>query len=399
MEENVCNSFEIVVSVSCDAPEGITHCVSAHIFPDNFCTPPDPNWSGASLKISGECNATQDSVIFTIENNGMQDMMENSIYIIIEDVIMLQNPAPLDPLPANGIRTFSFPATGTTYRMEVDQVAFHPGNSMPSATVIGCGASTGSLSTGIVNQFSQDEGDRFVAIDCRENTTISLSNSKEATPIGFGPDNFIEPNTDIEYLIRFQNDGTNSIVDIAVRDTLSEFLDASTVRAITSSHPYLLEISGEGVVTFKFPNINFASDDSGFIKFKVSQLPDVELGSVIENNSAIHFGFNETILTNTVSHTIDTNFIAVKTEWVSFPNLAVKVYPNPSRDVVHFEVDGHDFETIELKLFDLRGSLIYSATSPNELFIFQGKDIPAGVYAYSLSSHGALLSTGKLIIK
>ena len=92
-------------------------------------------------------------------------------------------------------------------------------------------------------------------------------------------------------------------------------------------------------------------------------------------------------------------FITVKTEWISIPNLAVNVYPNPARDVVHFEIEGHDFETIELKLFDMRGSLIYSATSPHELFTFYREGILAGVYAYSLSSDGALLSTGKLIIK
>lgn len=398
VEMNDCNSFEIVVSVSCDAPEGITHCASAHIFPDTYCTLPDPNWSGASLKITGECDTTNDEVKFTIRNVGTQDMMDNSVYIVIEDVIMM-NGFSLDPIPANGTRTITYPANGATYRVEVDQVPLHPGNSMPSATVEGCGTGINGISTGIVNQYPQDEGDRFIAIDCRENTSVNIANSKEATPTGYSSENFIEPNTDIEYLIRFQNTGTDDLVDMAVRDTLSQFLDATSVRAIASSHPYIFEINGEGVVTFKFANINLTANESGFVKFKISQVPDLALGTVIANTSAIHFGFNSTISTNTVFHTINENFIDVKTEWVSIPNLAVNVYPNPSRDVVHFEVKGYDFETIELKLFDMRGSVIHTATSPNELFTFHGNDVPAGVYAFSLSSGGALLSTGKLIIK
>ena len=395
-----CNSFDIIVDISCDAPDGITHCAAGHIFPDNNCAPIDPLWSGASLKIAGECNATQDSVIFTIENKGMGNMIDNSVYIVIEDVLMLQSPTPLDPIPSNGTRTFAYPANGTTYRMEVEQVDFHPGNSMPNATVEGCVGSTGgNISTGFVNQFIQDEADAFISIDCRANTSANLNNNKEASPVGFSDEHFIEPNTPIEYLIHFQNTGTDSVMDMIVRDTLSDFLDPATVRNITSSHDHDFEVTGEGVAVFRFPNINLASGASGFVKFKISQMLDVPFDSKIENTSAIHFGFNTPIVTNTVFHTINENFIAVKTEWVSIPNLAVNVYPNPSSDVVHFEVKGHDFEAIELKLFDMRGSLIHSATSPNELFTFYPNDIPAGVYAFSLSSDGALLSTGKLTIK
>ena len=400
VEVGACNSFDIIVDISCDAPDGITHCVSAHMFPDNFCGPTDPLWSGASLKITGECNSTQDSVIFTVENKGVGNMIDNSVYIVIEDAVLFESPTPLEPLISNGTRIFSYPANGTTYRMEVDQVAFHPGMSMPSATVEGCvGSSGGTISTGLVNQFIQDEADAFVSIDCRENTGANVANNKEASPLGFGDQNFIEPNTPIEYLIHFQNTESDTLVDMTIRDTLSEFLNPATLRNITSSHYYEFEVTGEGVAVFKFPNINLASDANGFVKFKISQLPDLPLDTKIENTSAIHFGFNSPIVTNTVFHTVNENFISVKTEWVSIPNLAVNVYPNPSRDVVHFEVEGHDFESIELKLFDLRGSLIHSATSPNELFTFYRNDIPAGVYAFSLSSEGALLSTGKLVIK
>jgi len=66
IEIGECISFDIVADISCEAPLGITHCANAHILPDNNCAPTDPLWSGASLKITGECNTTNDSVIFTI---------------------------------------------------------------------------------------------------------------------------------------------------------------------------------------------------------------------------------------------------------------------------------------------------------------------------------------------
>ena len=149
--------------------------------------------------------------------------------------------------------------------MEVDQVAFHPGVSMPSATVEGCTPSTSNFSTGFVNQFSQNDADPFIAIDCRQNTGAVFENSKEASPLGFGNEKFIEPNTDIEYLIRFQNTGTDDVVDMTIRDTLSQFLNPATVRTITSSHDYEFEITGEGVAVFKFSNINLTVNSLSLI--------------------------------------------------------------------------------------------------------------------------------------
>jgi len=74
--------------------------------------------------------------------------------------------------------------------------------SIPSAAIEGC-VDYGSM--GFITQFSTPDLEPFIAIDCQEVVASYDPNDKLAYPTGYDTEHFIEPNTSIEYKIRFQN--------------------------------------------------------------------------------------------------------------------------------------------------------------------------------------------------
>ncbi len=303
-----CESIAIEIEVSCDAVLGQSHCSEARIYPNVDCSEPDPSWSGASIVLDGECEG--DSLAFSIQNIGTGDMANTLTYIVIEDNIMYI-PEPFQ-LNSSEEKIIKIPANGSTYRLEADQVPGHPGNSMPSVAIEGCGTNgMGTFSVGFIEQYSQDEASPFVSIDCQANIGAYDPNDKRAFPLGVGNDRLIEANTDIEYMIRFQNTGTDTAFNVVILDELSQFIDPTSVRAGASSHPYELNISADGVLEFRFDNIMLPDStvdqagSNGFVQFKVAQIPDNLPNTLIENSAAIYFDFNEPVITNTVQHTIE----------------------------------------------------------------------------------------------
>ncbi|MBP6811684.1 MAG: hypothetical protein KA138_09190, partial [Saprospiraceae bacterium] len=215
-----CGSFYFYTLLSCDAALGQTHCTEVHIYPDTICIPTNAQWSGASLKITSECDP--DSVRFRIENVGGGNMTNAQEYIIIEDQVMIMT-APIQ-LDAGEFVTVGVPANGSTWRLEVEQEPFHPGLSAPALSVEAC--TTGpTFSMGFVTQFPPDDADEFVDIQCLENTGSYDPNDKQGFPKGYGSAHYIRPGTPLEYLIRFQNTGNDTAFTVRIVDTLSAWLD------------------------------------------------------------------------------------------------------------------------------------------------------------------------------
>jgi uncharacterized repeat protein (TIGR01451 family) len=112
------------------------------------------------------------------------------------------------------------------------------------------------------------------------------------------------------YKVRFQNTGTDTAFNIHVLDTLDANLDPTTVRVMTSSHPYTLTTSAAGEMDFAYANImlpdSFVDEpaSNGFVIFQVDRVLAVPDGTDISNSASIYFDFNPPVLTNTVTTTI-----------------------------------------------------------------------------------------------
>jgi hypothetical protein len=380
--------------------------VSARITPNEPCTPPNPDWDGASIRVSAQCEA--DSIRFFIRNDGNGGMEMPKNYIVIEDqVLLIQEPFQLD---AGMERQKTVPNTGATYRLVAEQSAFHPGQSYPTVAVEGC-TQTGAYTTGQVTQFPEDDQDPFIDIDAQEIVGSDvLPADLRGYPKGYGDSSLISPNTDITYILFFANTGTDTIDRIVIRDTLSALLDVHSIVPGSSSHPYRWEVYGNGILKISFDDVQLlpggsAADSTrqGFVKFKLSQKPSNPEGALITNRAAVFFDNHAPRLTNATSHRVGPfpQFITVSADEPGFvPGVKINVFPNPFVESAVFEVEGVELKEAELLIYDSNGRVVERKVFfGNRLEYHHKNRLTSGVYFYLLKSEGRLLNSGKITVR
>ncbi len=398
-----CNSINIGTTHNCDSISiGEVLCCYGHITPDTICTPLDSLWDGASITLSGICE--NDSVRFTIRNDGLGDMNDQGDFIVIEDALQIDQGS--FQLDAGQEINYSYPVNGYLMRMEASQSPGHPGNSNPSINVTGCGSAL--LFPGILDWFPNDEGDLFSSTECRPVIAACDPNDKQGFPLGYGVESYIVPTQEIEYLIRFQNTGTDTAFWVQIRDTLSEHLDFSTIQFGASSHDYTFNFAPGRAMSFTFSNILLPDsttnepESHGFLKYKIKPNADIPLGTEINNQAAIYFDFNDPIYTNTTLHTIGENFIELysNTENPNNQPFQIEAFPNPFIEKTSIRVNGENLKgTLDLILFDTQGKLLNTLKTDTKVFEIHKKNLAAGMYYFRISQGDLLIGTGKLVIQ
>ena len=394
-----CFSFAANVYLDCtNSTLEETHCVSAHIYPDTFCLS-NLGWSGASVAVTGECQG--DSVVFLIQNVGNAQNATTLEYRIIEDIIVYLDEfgsGDFQLLPGASIEV-KVPANGSTWRLEADQEPNHPGNSMPTAVVEGCGTDvSGNFSTGFVSQFGEDDADPFVSIDCRSSNDFS----KAGFPLGVGEEHLIEPGQDIEYIILFRNTGTDTVHQVIIRDTLSALLDPASVIPGAASHPYTFELYGQGYLKWTFhpialpdSNVN-AATSAGFVKFRVKQRDNLLAGAVITNTAAIYFDNEAPVLTNTTYHRIDTSFLQY-CFINSNESRQLQIWPNPVSPEAIIFIPEVPCGTV--RLLDTSGKLVAEQDYSGGKLQLQGADrLSDGLYLIQVFNENKWIGTGKVVM-
>ncbi len=235
--------------------------------------------------------------------------------------------------------------------------------------------------------------------ECRENIGSFDPNDKYAYVDGKETPGYVLPNKDIEYLIRFQNTGTDTAFRVIVEDRFSSLLDLSSVIPEVSSHPYTMEVRDHRVLRFVFDNILLPDSNineaasHGFIKFRVSQVPNVALGSVIQNEADIFFDFNAPVRTNKSSLIVGT----VHTAPTPGNPYRVTAYPNPFGASVNFEIFGPaQSGNLTLRLFDALGRQVRREEFSNEKFSLPRNELKNGLYYFLIESNGKMIGTGKI---
>lgn len=351
------NEFSVKVHTPCDHNKlGLTYCTEARFLMDSICDV-DSLWDGSSLSVKAVCDNSNQKVRFTIDNVGKFDMTREAGYAIIEDEIMPLLKGTIQ-LKKEESRTLDFPARGSTYRLILDQVKFHPGNSHPTIALEGCGVDVnGEFSTGRVLQFPEDEQDENVSVDCKELRGSFDPNDKLASPVGFSDNHFIENNTPIEYLIRFQNEGNDVAERIVILDKLDQSIDISGFELIGSSHPVTYSIHDQ-YVEFIFDKINLTYKSKnditsrGYVNYRMALKPDLPVGTRIENAADIFFDHNPAIRTNVTYHTTWEKIITKI--YSSDEHNHALVYPNPTDGRISIELPA-DQTGYSLEVIDVNG--------------------------------------------
>ncbi|MFL5738622.1 MAG: T9SS type A sorting domain-containing protein [Flavisolibacter sp.] len=128
-------------------------------------------------------------------------------------------------------------------------------------------------------------------------------NDKSQLDGGSVSSNFILSGGYLQYMIRFQNTGTDTAFHVRVTDTLDSRLDWSSLQILSSSHPAIVSLENGNQLTCDFRDINLVDSNKnesfshGFIVYKIK--PKTAAPSqIIHNRAAVYFDYNEPVITN-----------------------------------------------------------------------------------------------------
>jgi len=405
VQSGQCGDFTISALATCDDPLGTAYCVEAHAYPDTCNPAPGITWDGSEIQLRADC--VGDSVVFTIENVGAGNMQQALEYIVIEDNVLLKPMPGAFQLASGEQMTLSFPADGSFLRVEADQSPGFPGLYQPAAWAEGCGNSS-TPNLGNVNRYPLGDEDPWLDVFCLESANSHDPNDKQGFPRGYDAAHYIDRNTDLEYMIRFQNTGTAPAFSVEIRDTLpAQWLDLASIRPGAASHPYNWDIQGNGVLVFNFPGIVLPDSNTnydasqGFVKFRISQRKDLPLETKIENTAAIYFDNNPPVVTNRTLHTVGKQFILTGTATPLLPGLQVQLSPNPAQGWVLVQINGRENglenKNYSFTLLSALGSPVLSGQFSGASFEFEAGSLPQGLYFYEIRQEGKVAATGKLV--
>uniref|UniRef100_UPI002634B60A DUF7619 domain-containing protein n=1 Tax=uncultured Winogradskyella sp. TaxID=395353 RepID=UPI002634B60A len=198
----------------------------------------------------------------------------------------------------------------------------------------------------------------------------------------------------LDYIVRFQNTGSASAINVRIEDVLDDKLEWTTLQPMSSSHDYVVRITNDNFVEFIFDAINLPPQSEsealsqGYIAFRIKPKTDVTVGDIISSTAAIYFDFNAPIITNTVS----TEVVApLNTQ--DFSLNTFKIYPNPSK--ASLNVSSRQIIN-SLRVFDSNGRTYIYENPLDRAINLDISDLANGIYFIALQS-GNLKSTRKFI--
>lgn len=386
-----CGSFQIYFTVSCESEEGQSHCTEAQIFPIEYF-----DWDGPILEVTSRCEG--DSVYFFIKNKSTTAMPDASGFIVIEDqVVYLQGDFTLG---GGDSLVISQATTGRTFRLETFQPSGFPYTSFPSASIEACyNDDVNEISRGFISQYPEDDFEPFIAIDCRESLPALEPNALMAFPKGYGESHYITRATEIEYVLTFQNTGTDTVQQVILKDFISPDLDLTTIQFGASSHPYQFSVKTPNVIEFTFDDINLSPQSinemasHGFLTFKISQQAFNPLNTLISNHAAVSFDGAPNLLLNPVFHRVQEKFIRTtkplpanpkKDRLGFFQSKTHNVYPNPASEFVFIEVFSSKEALKTIDVFDVHGQRVATYLMPNSPFAISTSAFQKGIYFYCI---------------
>ena len=409
-----CVNFTINCNESCNVIIGQTLCVKANLYPVDSCvldtipspypgnfTPCTTPWDKSSIEVEGYCQ--NDSIYFVITNTGWNMNCFSPVRVYIDGVYTILDSI---QLTAGDTAIFAFAGDGRTWRLETDQHPLHPGNSQPNATVEACG-DTSNWTPSMVNILPPDDADPFVDIYCGVVSASYDPNDKTGYPTGVTIKHYIMPNQQLQYVIRFQNTGTDTAFTVVVRDTLDMNLDIFSVLPGVASHTYNFQMYGPRVLEWTFYNIllpdsNHNQEESqGFATFTVNQNHDLANGTQIFNEADIYFDYNAPIITNQTIHTIN-NMIQTILIVSPINNSASKimVYPNPVSEEINIELlvsNSSEIKNSRYTLYSIEGKKVMEGKLQSSKSGISISNLENGLYFIEIC-YGKEKYNSKLII-
>ncbi|MES2702716.1 MAG: T9SS type A sorting domain-containing protein [Bacteroidota bacterium] len=234
------------------------------------------------------------------------------------------------------------------------------------------------------------------AIAATTSTDINPENNiviKIDTVLASGDPNFISVNppgcfdndTTFTFTVHFENTGTDTAHNIYVLDTLSPYLDPSSLEIKLASHEMYTAKYREGghtIFKFDFPNIKLLDSshhglcDGAFI-YTVHNKPGMGTGASINSRVGIYFDYNDVVLTNTVTNTKGCPVVNGVAATTASP---IPLSPNPATDLLTITTNG---TYTSFTITNSMGQTMMQQELSGTQSKVNVKALPAGVYMVS----------------
>lgn len=194
----------------------------------------------------------------------------------------------------------------------------------------------------------------------------------------------------LHYIIRFQNTGTASAINVRVESLLDAKLDWTTMQLESMSHNGRIDILDGNNVRFTFDNIYLAAstidepNSHGFITYKIKPVADVAVNDIASATANIYFDFNPPITTNTAT-TQFTGTLSVADHRAG----QFTLYPNPTRDVVRI---ASELSIDKVTVTDLHGRILQELTVGDTEALVSLEHLSPGMYVVTVTSGGVARS-------
>lgn len=384
------------IKLSCDAKLGATHCIEALAYADSCNTQSNDN---STFQLSKNCL----NGVLQFKAKNLKNIPINANIRLIRNDTLLSNE--LLTLSPQSDMVKSLTAKGEVFRQEVRY-----NGQIWSQFEEGCGTShTSNYSTthSPLNQPIQ-KIIPSTTYNCVANTGSFDPNDKNGFPLGVGSKHFIEQNQELDYVIRFQNTGSDTAFKVVIQDVLDKNLDASTLRLGVSSHPYSTEWKGKDTISFILDNIllpdSFRNEakSHGFVRFKISQKLDLPIGTILKNQAGIYFDFNEAVITNTTSHTVGKDFmpsIVSKINQLDTHDYNISIAPNPVVQSLNITIDnGNASDIYSVFIFDILGRQVKRLYFNTQSMNINRENIENGIYLLEVRANDKIIKRQIIII-
>ncbi len=205
-------------------------------------------------------------------------------------------------------------------------------------------------------------------------------------------ENYVLFDQTLDYTIRFQNTGTDTAFNVNVYDTISSFMDMSTLQLLGTSHPCQMELRGTNVVVFHFYDILLPDSNvnqlgsNGFIQYSISPKDSLDENTVVNNTGYIYFDYNPAIITNTAFNTYVSVIPSAVGIIEKIQKGGISIYPNPTQGNLTIDL-GKIQNTTQVKITDFQGREIKHLSCKNTQFIdVDLSDSAEGVYFITVKS-------------
>jgi len=147
-----------------------------------------------------------------------------------------------------------------------------------------------------------------------------------------------ELENDIYYLVRFQNTGTASAINVVVKQTLDNKLDWNTFEPVDSSDEALTMIKNGNEVTYTFSQINLPDSNTnepeshGWFIYRIKPKSNLIVGDLANAQASIYFDYNLPITTNL--ETVEVVSLLSNSTFENNNN-DISIYPNPANSFIN----------------------------------------------------------------